>query len=221
MSMSLLDLTAAVRTIGRASVFYVTKWAGTTKLQDTLVHLGDTEGEITIAMNDEYSDLTLPELTGSAIHERYFSGMNPVVSLPLYLADPAIRKIIDPVGTVGSAGYQRQRPVKEFTLVLFPEQLFIESNAQVAVDFTTPAAWTVGGDAASAAQETLIDQSIWFWRGHFHFPPLAYRHADAGKAVDTVEFQVMHSDLSTTLIPDGHRLFTLGNPSDYSIEIDP
>jgi len=220
MSMSLLDLTAAVRTIGRASVFYVTKWDGTTKLQDTLTHLGDTEGEISISFGDEYSDLTLPELTGPAIHERYLSGMNPVVSLPMYLADPAIRKILDPVGSAGSGGYQRRRPVTEYTLVLFPEDLFIESNAQVAVDFTTPAAWTVGGDAATAAQETLIDQAIWFWRGHFSFAPLAYRHEDAGKAVDTVDFQVMHADISTTYIPDGHRLFTLGNPSDYSIEID-
>lgn len=220
MSMSLLDLTAAVRTIGRASVFYVSAWDGTTKLQDTLTHLGDTEGEITLAPNDEYSDLELPELTGPAKHERYLSGLDPVLSLPLYLADPDIRAILTPSGS-GSAGYQRQRAVDEYTLWIVPEQLFIESNVQAAVDFTTGVGWTVGGDAATAAQEALIAQSIWAWRGHFTFAPLAFRHEDAGKAVDTVEFHLMHSNLSTTLIPDGQRLFTLGDPADVSIEIDP
>lgn len=220
MSMSLLDLTAQTRTIGRASVFYVSKWDGTTKLQDTLTHLGDTEGEISLAPNDEYSDLTLPELTGPAIHERYLSGLNPVLSIPIYLADPDIRAILTPAGS-GSAGYQRRQSVTEYTLVIFPEQLFIESNVQVAVDFTTPSAWTVGGDAATAAQLALIDQSIWFWRGHFSFAPLTFRHEDAGKAVDTVNFHVMHADISTSYIPDGQRLFTLGDPADVSIEIDP
>lgn len=220
MPMNLLDLTAQVRDIGRASIFYVAKWDGTTDLPDTLTHLGDTEGEVTLEPNTEYSDLVLPELTGPAIHERYLSGDNPEISLPLYLADPSLRAIVTPKGS-GSGGYQRQRSVDEYTLVLFPEQLFIESDAQAAVDFTTAGGWTVGGDAASAAQLALIDQAMWFWRGHFSRPPMTFRHEDHGKAVDEVMFQVMHADLATSVIPDGQRLWTYGDPEDASIDINP
>lgn len=220
MSMSLLDLTAQVRTIGRATIMYVSKWDGTTDLPDTLTMLGDTEGEVTVEYNDEYSDLTLPELTGPAIHERYLSGANPVISLPLYLADPSLRAIIEPTSG-GSGGYQRRRAVTEYTLVLFPEDLFIESNAQVEVDFTTAGKWTVGGDAATAAQNALIDQSLWFWRGHFNYPPYTFRHEDAGKAVDVASFQVMHCDLGVATVPDGQRLWTHGDPEDVSIDINP
>lgn len=220
MSISLLDLTAQTRTIGRASIFYGTKWIGTPDLIDNLTHLGDTEGEVTVEQNEQYSGLTLPELTGPAIHERYFEGPNPVLSIPLYLADPAVRAIVTPAGS-GSAGYQRRQPVDEYTLVVIPEQTFIESNVQVAIDYTTAGGWTVGGDAATAAQLALIDQSLWFWRGHFSFPPLTFRHEEAGKAVDIVTFQTMFVDISTSYIPDGQRLYTLGDPADSSIDINP
>jgi len=220
MSMSLLDFVTHIRTIGRASIFYVTKWDGTTSLPDTLVHLGDTEGDVELTPNEEYSDLRVPELTGPAIHKRYLTGLDPVLSIPIYLADPALRAVITPKGA-GSAGYQRQRAVEEFTLWIVPEQLFIGESGEVPVDYTTGGGWTVNSIAATAAQEALIGQSVWLWRGHFSFPPLAMRHGEAGKAVDTVNFHVMHSDLALALIPDGQRLFTLGDPADVSIDIDP
>lgn len=220
MPMNLLDLTTLLRTIGRASIFYVSKWDGTTDLPDTLIHLGDTEGEVALEPNTEFNDLTLPELTGPAIHVRYLSGDNPELSIPLYLADPALRAVVTPKGS-GSAGYQRQRLVDEYTLVIFPEQLFIESNVQVALDYTTAGGWTVGGDAATATQLAYIDQSMWFWRGHFSRPPMTFQHEEAGKAVDVVTFQGMHADLALATIPDGERLWTYGDPADASIDINP
>jgi len=221
MSMTLLDLTAHLRTIGRASVFYVAKWDGTTKLPDTLAHLGDTEGNIELEMNQEYSDLRLPELTGPAVHKRKFKGLDPVLSIPLYLADPDLQTILSPIGT-GSGGRQRQKDVTEYTLWVVPEELLLDANGDdVAVDYSTAGGWTVGGVAATADQENLIAQSVWFWRGHFEFAPLAFRDADAGKAVDTVLFHVMHSDLDLDIIPNGELLFTRGDPADVLVDIDP
>jgi hypothetical protein len=219
--MELLNLTEHLRTIGRASVFYAPKWDGTTSLPAALTHLGDTEGDISLALNEEYSDLRLPELTGPAVHKRYLKGLDPVLSIPLYLADPSLRDILSPIGT-GSAGRQRQRKPTEYTLWIVPEELFIDADGeQVAVDYTTAGGWTVDGVAATEEQEDFIAQSIWFWRGHFEFAPIAFRDADAGKAVDTVQFQVMHSDLDLDLIPNGELLFTRGDPADVLIDIDP
>lgn len=206
---SLLDLTAQVRAIGRASIFY---GAGAYIFNSggadlALTHLGDTEGEISIAGNEEYSDLTLPELTGPAIHNRYLTGFSPQITIPLYAADPDLRDIVSPTGTK-SGGFWRRRPVTEYTLAIFPEQLFIESNAQVAVGYTKAGGWTVGGDAASASQTDLLDLSIWFWRGHFTQAFPMYRHEDGGKVVQTVTFQAMWN----SSMPDGHRLWTVGRP---------
>ena len=213
-SYSLLDLTTQVRAIGRASVFYSAGAFAGTGTDLTLTHLGDTEGEITIESNESYSDLTLPELTGDAIHERYYSGENPVVTIPIYAADAALRAILSPTGSA-SGGHWRRRAVTEYTMVLFPEELFIEADAQVAVAYTTAGGWTVGGDAATAAQMNLIDLSVFFWRGHFTRAMPIYRHEDGGKVVQSINFQSMFN----LDMPDGHGLFTIGNPADSSIEI--
>lgn len=219
---TLLDLTAQLRAIGRASVFYAaspyTYAASPTGADLTLIHLGDTEGEVTIEANEEYSDLTLPELTGPAIHERYFAGENPVVTLPMYAADAALRAILSPTGSA-NGGYQRRRAVTERALVLIPEQVFIDSdNAQaplVATNTAGTVAWTVGGVAASQAQLDLLDLSIWFWRGHFTRAMPSYRHEDGGKVVQSVSFQAMHN----ASMPDGHHLFTIGRPEEADTPI--
>ncbi len=220
-SYTLLDLTAQTRAIGRASVFYAAGAYGyvasPTGADLALTHLGDTEGEITIDSAEEYSDLTLPELTGPAIHERYSSGESPSVEIPIYAADADLRAILSPTGTA-SGGYSRRRAVTEYTLVIIPEEVFIESNAQAALVYTNTAgtgAWTVGGDAASAAQLALLDLSIWFWRGHFTRALPMYRHEDGGKVVQNVTFQAMHN----SSMPDGHQLYTVGRPNEASTAI--
>ena len=218
---TLLDLTAQVRAIGRASVFYgvgkYTYAAAPGGAALTLTHLGDTEGDIEIAANEEYSDLTLPELTGPAIHERYVTGENPQVTLPMYVADADLRAILSPDGTA-HGGNWRQRAVTEYTLVIIPEEVFIEANTSANLVYTNTAgvgAWTVGGDAATAAQLALLDLSIWFWRGHFTKAMPIYRHGDAGKAVQSVTFQSMFNQS----MPDGHHLYTVGRPEQAATPI--
>jgi hypothetical protein len=220
-SYTLLDLSAQLRAIGRASVFYkagaYTYVASPTGADLTLTHLGDTEGEIGIELNEEYSAMTLPELTGSAMHNRYIAGESPVVTIPLYVADPALRAIVSPTGSA-SGGYMRRRAVTEYTLVLIPEEVFIEGNAQVALAGTNTAgtmAWTVGGDAATAAQLSLLGNSIWFWRGHFTKAAPIYKHEDGGKVVQSISFQSLYN----TSMPDGHKLYTIGKPESASTPI--
>ncbi len=211
----LLDLTAQIRSIGRASVFYASGAFAGSGTDLAMTHLGDTEGEISVEANPEYSGLTLPELTGPAEHEKYVTGMAPTVSIPIYAADPALRAILSPTGS-GSGGYQRRRAVTEYTLVLFPEQVFIEADAQVTLGYTTAGDWTVGGDAASAAQLALLDLAIFFWRGHFEPAMPVYRHEDGGKVVQEVAFNTMHN----SAMPDGHHLFTIGRPDQATPAIE-
>lgn len=211
---NLLDLTAQVRAIGRGSIFYGTGAFAGSGTDLALTHLGDTEGEIGLEANDEYSELTLPELTGPVPHEKYISGQAPVITMPLYAADASLRAITSPTGSA-SGGYQRRRSVTEYSLVIFPEDVFIESNAQAQLGYTTAGGWTVGGDAATSAQEALLDLAIFFWRGHFETVLPMYRHEDGGKVVQEVVFHAMHNGD----MPDGHHIYTIGRPDQSSIEI--
>lgn len=216
---TLQDLQAVLRAIGRGVVFYAEKWDGTSNL--ALTHLGDTEGEITTELNEEYVHLTLPELTGAAKHKSYVTGEDPVVTLPLFLADPDLRAIVSPTGNA-SGGYQRQRPVKERTLVIFPEELFFDEATGEYGDLAyTGTAWQVNGQPLTPAQQKLLGQSVWFWRGYFTKPGPVFRHEDAGKLVQPTNFQAMQSDLDLSIIPDGERLYTLGDPTEKNIDIHP
>lgn len=223
MTYTLLDLETLLRKIGRGVVFYAVdgsgdpvRWDAASELN--LTHLGDTEGDITFEPNGSVANLTLPELSGDAIHEATHLGENPQLDIPLFLADPDLLSIVSPVGQAG-AGYGRVRDVSERTVVVFPEGLFQEANGTFDdLAYTSGGGWTVGGDALTADQETQLENSLWLWRGYFERPTRSFYggHGDDGKNIETVMFRVMmHPDL-----PEGQRLFTIGDPSAVSIDIE-
>lgn len=215
MQYTLLDLTTQVRSIGRGVVFRAPAWDGVTDLQ--LTHLGDTEGDIQVTPNESFVHLELPELTGNAKHESYVEGEDPVLQIPLYVADPAVRSIITPTGN-GGGGYSRRRPVTEHTLAIFPEEMFFNpaTEAYGELAYTTAGGWTVDTVALTAKQIRLLGLAMWFWRGYFARPPIRFRHAEAGKAVEQVTFQAMIN----LNLPEGEQLYTLGDPADAGIVID-
>lgn len=216
---TLLDLETQLRAIGRGVVFEADKWDGATNL--ALTHLGDTEGEITVEVNEELSHLTLPEVTGPAKHKSYVTGEDPVVTVPIFYADPDLRSLVSPTGNA-SGGYQRQRPVKEKTLVIFPEDLFLDrvTNTHKALTYDGTA-WKLGTAALTTEQTKLLGLSMWFWRGYFAKAGPVFRYEDAGKAVQPISFQVMQSDVAIAKIPDGERLYTVGDPKAKNIKIHP
>ena len=76
------------------------------------------------------------------------------------------------------------------------------------VAYTTSGGWTVGGDAATAAQDALIDKAIFFWRGHFEAITPRYIHEDGGKLVTEVTYHAMHNNA----MQQGHYIYTKGAP---------
>lgn len=214
-SYSLSDFTAAVLQLGRAEVFYAAAFGDGSADLD-LTHIGVTEDPIEPENNEEYSILTLDEHTGPAPIEVYYKGAAPEISFSVVDGGQSIFDTVSPTGSRGT-GYQRRRSVDEKTLVLFPTELFIEDDEEATVAYTTAGGWTVGGDDASAAQEALIDMSLWMWRGWFTQLTPRYSHEDGGKAMREVAFRLMQ-DFER---PDGQQLYTLGDPADVSIDISP
>lgn len=216
---NLLDLTTVLRRLGRGVALYAPRWDRATPL--ALTHLGDTEGDIVIATNAEVAALTLPELSGPAAIEADYTGENPTVELPLFLADPALLSIVSPIGGK-NAGATRRRAVDEFTLVIMPEALFLKNNVDGAPERKqlsfTGGEWKLDNVALTAEQTEMLGQSTWLWRGYFNRPPRSFRGGagDASKAIETVSFQVMqHPGM-----PEGNMLYTIGDPADSEINLD-
>lgn len=215
-----LDLGSLLRTYGRGVILYADKWDRVSPL--VMTHLGDTEGDISVNTNGETATLTLPELTGPAAHETDFVGENPQIEIPLFLADPALFGIISPMGSA-HGGRSRRGSVKEYTFAIFPEALFVGedpvTNLPVRKSLNFGAGvWTLDGDALTAAQVDLLGAAFWLWRGSFSRPPRVFHGGagDAKKNIQAVTIQSMyHPDM-----PDGHRLYTTGDPNESDINLE-
>jgi hypothetical protein len=213
-NLDLLDLAEVLRTYGRGVVFRGPRWDPETGNPIVLSHLGDTEGDMTFTPNAEVAALTLPELTGPAQHEGTYTGENPTLELPLFVADPSLLPILSPKGSA-HAGRSGRTAVAEHTLVIFPEALFGESRAQLVHN---AGAWTLGGEALTPAQLAILDLSVWLWRGYFMRPARRWLGGagDASKNIEQVSFMVMHHPG----LPEGHKLYTTGDPNDYGIDLE-
>ena len=220
-NLTLASVASVLASYGRGVVFYADKWDPAVGAL-TMSQLGVTEGDIVVTPNGATAGLTIPELTGPAVHEMDYLGENPVVEIPLYLADPALIAICSPSGSA-HAGRSRRGPVKEYTLAIFPEGLFLEADAEGIVSdktvaFATDGSWTFDGAALSAAQQQLLDASFWLWRCVFNRPTRRFRGGagDDKKNIETVSTQTMHHpDLG-----EGHHIYTTGDPFASGIDLN-
>lgn len=219
MDYNLLDLNQIVRSWGRGVVMYAPKWNPIGPLN--LTHLGDTEGDISIATNPELALLTVPELTGPAGHEVDYTGENPTVEIPLYVTSPAMHALIGPTGQASAGRSRRSAPV-EYTIAIFPEGLFLVPDGDGIVQSETltfaAGVWTLGGNPLSTDQETLLDSAFWLWRAVFSRPPRTFHGGagDARKNIETVTVQGLHHPD----MPEGHHLYTTGDPADSGINLE-
>lgn len=215
--MDLLSLAAREYDIGRCAIFYTDPvWDGTTNLFASggpLVHLGTTEGEVKIEANPEYSELTLPEVTGPSALKRYLTGTRPVFTLGLF-PDLEQMQVVSPTG-VASLGQERQRLAKTYTLWIVPEALFLKPDAMgnmVAVPVVlTAGVWRKDGVALTAEEQRLLYLSSLIWKADFQPLTPLYKHEEGGKALSQVEVVVQH-DLTR---PEGcQQLLVLGEHFD-------
>lgn len=227
MDYTLINLETVLRKMGRGTVWYhhdgvdddnignPARWDTKTPLR--LAQLGDTEGDISFNPNGTVANLTLPEISGDAVHESTYVGDNPTFEIPLFLADPDVLPVVSPTG-LASAGHFRVRDVAERTIVIFPENLFRKSDETYADLSYSGGVWQLDGQALDEVHQTLLEMSIFLWRCHAERPTRRFLggHGDDGKNIETVMFRgMMHLD-----IPDGERLFTIGDPFPKGIDLD-
>lgn len=218
--LNLLDVTALSASYGRGVVFYADKWTRQGHL--IMAQLGITEGDIVVTPQETLASLTIPELTGPAAHEMDYTGENPKIDVPLYLTDPALIAVCSPSGSA-HAGRSRRSAVKEWTLMVIPESVFLENDAQgivhdFEVDWTTGGRWLFNGVPFTPEQDMALGVSFWLWRAVFNRPPRKFRGGagDAKKNIEQVAIQAMHHPL----MPEGQHIYTTGNPFDSGINLN-
>jgi len=218
---TLADVSAIIASYGRGVVFFAHKW---TPADGALIttQLGVTEGDITITPNAATAGLTIPELTGPIPHEMDYLGENPVIEIPLYLADPSLIAVVSPSGSA-HAGRSRRGPVKEYTLAIFPEALFLQDDSEgivhdYSIGYDGAGGWTFNGIALDTDRQRLLDASLWLWRVVFNRPTRRFRGGagDDSKNIETVSTQSMHHPD----MPEGHHIYTSGDPFVSGIDLN-
>lgn len=228
--MDLKDVSTQRYDIGRAAIFvYGTEdgdgvitpeaWDEADPLFASMIHIGNTEGAIDIAMNPEYSELTLPETSGPAAILRFLAGERPEFTLGIF-PTPAGMRLFSPT-SLGSAGQQRRRRVKEALLWIVPEELFLAedvNNNVVEVPVTyAGGAFLKDGNPLTTAEQELVDMSILAWRCDFSRATPIYQHEDGGKSLREVTVMVQQ-DFSK---PDGAQLFlVVGEASVFAMTFE-
>lgn len=215
--------------LGKARIFYAVDgplaadvtpvhWDGSSALE--LKELGLTEGEMQLAPNPEYSDLKLGEYTGPAILKRYYTGEAPVLTVSMFLADPALRAIISPSGTSG-AGFESQQPIQLLTLVLFPEMLFRGAVGEPLKTLTyVGGAWELDGSPLPESLDRYIGQTVWLWAAAPTRTPLVFQHADGGRALAQAEFAVIQDIYGSPWLPEGAEMYWIGDPVNAGVDIE-
>lgn len=220
-NLSLMDVSRILATYGRGVVFEGPVWVPADG-PPSLMQVGVTEGDIVANPNAVTAGMTFPELTGPAVHEFDYTGENPTVDIPLYLADPAMIAKFSPSGSA-HAGRSRRGPVKAHTLLIIPEAIFLQDdNEGIVHDYVVAwdanGAWTFNGQALDDERQRFLDASLWLWKVVFNRPPRRFRGGagDDKKNIETVSAQTMHHpDL-----PEGHHLYTTGDPFAAGVDLN-
>lgn len=200
--------------IGRGIVFRGAYWDTTGAL--SLTHLGETQGDIVITPGDAIETLTTPELTGEAARLAYVKNGATTAVIPMFIGNPEDRALMSPTGNA-SGGYSRRRPVVYQTVAIFPEELLLNptTGEYEALEKTAAGAFTVGGEALTADQTRLLGQTIWLWKVFPSRAPITLKDGEGGRSIEAITLTAV---LDTTK-PEGHMLYTIGDPTTAGIVI--
>lgn len=195
------------------------QWDGSGPLW--LKELALTEGDMNLEPNPEYSDLKLADYTGPAVLKRYLTGEAPVLTVGLYLADPALLSVISPTATAG-VGFESYQPVQLLTLVLIPENAFRTGVGQPFKTLAYEAGdWTLDGSPYPESQQRFLDQTTWMWAVAPTRAPRNFANANGLSALSQAEFALIQDIYGLPFLPEGAQTYWIGaNPSDIGVDIE-
>jgi len=224
--MDLINVSAQKYDIGKCAIFFYDPdsdgvggvWDESGDLFALMTHIGTTEGEVNPEMNPEYSELTLPETSGPAALKRYLAGERPSFTVGVF-PDPDKLRLFSPTGT-GSAGQVFRRRVKEYTLWIVAQELFLKPDAVTGIVGAVPVTYNgvnflKAGLPLTAEEQSLIDLSMLCWRADFERVTPRYQHDEGGKSLKEITVTIQQDFTK----PDGCQLFlVVGEAVDFGVD---
>lgn len=203
--LSIPALTAALQSIGNAKLY-----VGDFLTASGAAALAHKEGPITVALEESYSDLTAPEVTGPAIHDRILMGVSGSITFPAII-DNTVWANITGAGTAGGGWSSPVKPIVK-SVAIIPDY---EVGGGLSHDGT---AWTrlagfgvLGASGAGAAPKN----AHWFWRCTLSRGEATFSHENGGKMIVAVTIQPMFDPSK----PEGNKLWSVGDPRALSVPI--
>ncbi len=234
---TMMNLATAIRSVSRPVImWHVTGsspntvpalWQPDVGLPLNLEHAGDTEGALTVSFETERSNLLVPELFGNVPLKSFITSETPsITGVNVWVADPDIAMKWSPTG-VPHGGRSRRAEDPGRTMRIYPEDLFIAADGQTQVglvyegnEFMQQPLADDGVTAEGAPveipadKEHLIGNIITLWRVGVDRADKVYQHEDGSRSLAAVGIiPMIHPNM-----PNGHHVFTMGNPFDYDIE---
>lgn len=202
--LSPFSLSAALASIGVAEVYIgdpITAING-------MLSLGGVEGTIEVSPGYNSNALTAPELTGDVAHQVVTTLGNVTVKIPLIISDMSVIPKISPTGTTGG-GFSIPQKVAE-TAVLIVPRAQVGGNLSNATGITSGYVRTAGnGVGALSGAGAAPTNAIWFWRATPTYASLPFQYGNGGKIIIEVTFTAMFDGTK----PEGHKVFTIGDPT--------
>jgi hypothetical protein len=200
-------LTTKLPSIGSAEVLI-----GDPYTASGLESLGLTEGDITAEVTFSENALTADEWTGAVPHEVETMVENAIIRVPVIVTNDDLYERIHPTGTK-SGGWSAPQFVQEFSTVLIPRK---QLGASLANTTGLTAGWVRlagNGVLGATAADASPTHATWLWRSYAMPGARTLRRSAGGKAIIEVAFRAMF-DVTR---PEGHRVYTLGDPTTQGI----
>jgi hypothetical protein len=202
-------LTKALQAIGNAQVFVGDPFASG---GGGMVAIGAKEGEISVEVDEEYNDLTAPELTGPAVHQRTVMGVSVRITVPVIAGETDLYPITSPLGQSGG-GVSYPLPVVPTSVLVIPN-LEVGGGLANATGATSGWVRTAGAGAAAATEAAAAPKhAVWLWRAAPERPSRSFSYENGGKQIWNVTFQSMFDGDR----PEGHKVYTVGDPTAQGI----
>jgi hypothetical protein len=200
-------LTEALQAIGNGQVF-----VGNPLIAGQMVALGAKEGAVTVEIEEQFNDLTAPELTGPTVHQRTLMGVNARVTIPVILGDTALYAKISPVGS-RSGGWSSPQATVPTSVLVIPNQE-VGGGLENATGLTGGWTRTAGNGVAGGSGAGVAPvHAVWLWRAVPGTPARGFSYENGGKIITPVTFQAMFDATK----PEGHKVYTVGDPTAQGI----
>lgn len=210
MAIGIPTLSQALQALGNGQVF-----VGDPFTSGGMASIGAKEGAATVAFEETANDLTAPELTGPAVHQRTIMGVSVSITVPVILGDEALYAKINPLGS-RSGGHSSPQAITTTSVLLIPNQE-VGGGLRFNIEGTeTTPSWkrdAGNGVAAATGAAAAPKHAVWLWRAAPQTPGRSFAIESGGKIITPVTFMGMFDAAR----PEGHKMYTTGDPAAQGI----